>query len=188
MRVNKENRIALKKKSVLNTRFNVNVEGTKTNNTHVYNINLRPKKDLTLLTFNGKFFKLAANSEYKEVTKFSVEQRQKSLCTSDNFKTSVGVQLCLSVQRPKIGSLKNLIWPEANPVDETMDDDEDDDDNEENDDDDEDDDDDEQENIDKNITRPRMTLSGPYSYEVCIYLSTYTHVNQESNLKLYLSH
>ena len=159
--MNKENKLALKKKAVLNTRLNLNVEGTKTNTTQSYKVSLRPQKDLTLLSFTGKFYKLAAKSEYKEVTKFSVEQRQVDKCTTDNFKSSVGVQFCLSVKRPKAGSLKNLIWPEQSPVEVDDDDDEDDEDDE-----DEDDDDDEDENVDKNIKRPRLTLSGPYSYEV----------------------
>ena len=154
VQINKDNKIALKKKAVLNTRFNVDLQGTKTNNTHSYTLNLRPG-DLKLASFTGRFYKLTKDSQYQEVTKFSVEQHQADECTTDNFMTSVGVQLCLSIRRPKVGSVKNLIWPEQNPIEASIEDDED-----------ENDDDDDDKDVDKNIRRPRLTLSGPYSYEV----------------------
>lgn len=151
----------MKKKSILNTDFNVDLEGVKTNSSHSYTLNLRPNNELKLASLTGKFYKLTSSSEYKEVTKFSVEQYQANKCTSDKFTTSVGVQLCMSIQRPKVGSLKNLLWPEQNPMEAAADDDDDDDEK-----DDDDDDDDDQDEADKKFKRPRLTLSGPYSYQV----------------------
>jgi hypothetical protein len=88
------------------------------------------------------------------VTKFEVEEYVKDKCTSDKFIGNVGVGLCLSIKRPNVGSLLNFLKPETN-----FDEDGDDDDEEE----DDDDEDDKQKGTD---SKPRLSMAGPYHYEV----------------------
>ena len=105
---------------------------------------------------SGKFYKLGKNSQYSEVTKFDVERYELDKCTSPKFYSTIGIELCASVKRPKVGSLFDALRPvdiekNLNFLDE-----------EDNDDDNDDDDDDENDGV----KRPRLTLSGPYHYEV----------------------
>ena len=113
-------------------------------------------KHLEIFVNSGKFYKLSANSEYKEVTQFKTERKEYKVCNSDRFKTTVGVELCLSVQRPKFGEVLEILKQrrqgdledEFESYYEDMEND------------------DEDENDVDNVKRPRLTLAGPYHYEV----------------------
>ena len=48
----------------------------------------------------GKFFKLGKNSQYKEITEFTVEQYKYEKCTSDKFSAAFGIEACLKLNRP----------------------------------------------------------------------------------------
>jgi hypothetical protein len=97
---------------------------------------------------------LGKNSQYKEVTEFTVEQYKYEKCTSDKFSAAFGIEACLKFNRPLIGSLFESLKPID--VDQILSDDAEDDD--------EDDDDDEK--VNDLAKRPRFSLSGPYHYEV----------------------
>lgn len=107
---------------------------------------------------SGKFFKLSTNSQYKEVTKFNVERHTLERCTSENFHNGLGIDLCLSVDRPKIGSILESLKPVD--LDSVLNDADD------QDDDDDDNDDQEDQSLYGSVQRPRLVLSGPYHFEV----------------------
>lgn len=91
--------------------------------------------------------------KYIEVTDFNVDRRKYHNCTSSNFHNGLGIDLCLSVDRPSQGSL----WDALKPVDfdrvlNNLDDEDDDDD----------------QTIYGNANRPRLILSGPYHLEVIL--------------------
>jgi len=50
VKINHENRLSLKKKSFVNGRLRMDVDGTKTNDSAVYNLNLTPVASLPMLT------------------------------------------------------------------------------------------------------------------------------------------
>lgn len=108
---------------------------------------------------------MSANNQYKEITQFSVEQKRFENCTSSNFHNAFGVDLCLTFNRPKLGaSLFELLKPaDLDSVLANQDDD---------------DEEEEQENEDRdeiygNLNRPKITLSGPYHYQVNVYFMTF---------------
>lgn len=90
----------------------------------------------------------------------------KNLCTSERFHENVGLDVCLSAQRPEFRSLRNIIQSirdRENDMDVLEDDDDfdfgaQDDDDEDN---------------DNDVDRPMVTLVGPYKYEVKIMLLFY---------------
>ena len=146
VQINKANRLSLKKKSVFNARLRMNIDGTKKNGSATYNLNLQPDQSLTLMSFDGKFYKLGANSQYTEIKQFKTEQTNYEGCTSERFKTAFGVNLCFKVQRPQ-ASLRELFkYSTLENVDQ------------------QDDEDDEQ----NEPTRPSLLLSGPYHYHVVL--------------------
>jgi hypothetical protein len=115
---------------------------------------------------------LGANNQYKEITQFTVEQKRYANCTSSNFRSSFGVDLCLSFNRPRLGgSLFELLKPvdldrvlageysddysNENEAEEKNHDGHD-----------HEDDDDDDEELYGNLDRPKVTLSGPYHYQV----------------------
>jgi hypothetical protein len=166
IQLNKKNKLSLKKKAIFNARLNVNLEGVKKNNSHSYNLNLTPEKNLPLVSFEGRFYKLTANSQYKEITDFKVPTYTKDKCTSESFRTSVGVDLCLKISRPEVGTLRNLLVSEEEPEMNLIANLDDDDDAEDGDD--EDEEEEEEYASEESQQRPKFTLSGPYSYEVFI--------------------
>ena len=102
---------------------------------------------------------MSTGAEYVEVKNFKIEQTQFKNCTSPNFHSATGVDLCLSFNRPSFSSFKEIISPvDLNQIPDD-DNDDDDDENEENDEDDDD---------EKRVSRPRATLTGPYHYEITI--------------------
>jgi hypothetical protein len=50
VQINNANRLSLKKKSFANARLRMDVDGTKTNNSAVYNLNLTPVSNIPMLT------------------------------------------------------------------------------------------------------------------------------------------
>jgi hypothetical protein len=98
---------------------------------------------------------LGANSQYVKVTQFKTEEKQYVKCNSEQFKTNVGIDFCLSVQRPKFGKLRDILKQrrqgdleeDFNDYYEDMKEDGGDDDEE-------------------TVKRPQLILAGPYHYEV----------------------
>ena len=87
------------------------------------------------------------------MTQFTVEQYKIDKCTSARYNAAFGIEWCLNVNRPLIGSLFEALKPidlDQVIADQEL----------------EDDDDIDEEDNDL-AKRPRFTLSGPYHYEVC---------------------
>lgn len=151
LKINNANRLSLKKKSVFNGRLRMKIDGTKKSGSATYNLNLQPEDSLTLMSFDGKFYKLGANSQYKEVKQFKTEQTNYEECTSERFKTAFGVNLCYKVQRPKASLQEFYKYYRLESIDQDNEDEEDEDHNESN-----------------EPTRPSLLLSGPYHYHVVL--------------------
>ena len=56
-----------------------------------------------IISLSGRFYKLSTNSQYREIRDFKTEQVNYDGCTTERFETAFGVNLCLTVQRPKLG-------------------------------------------------------------------------------------
>ena len=113
------------------------------------------------------------------MTQFKVEQRKYDNCTSEKFRSAFGVDLCLSYNRPKLGAgLFDLLKPvnldrvmASEYSDDYSDDDEDDEEADE-------DQNDEDEEIYGGLDRPRLSLAGPYHYQVIINSFGHLHLSQ----------
>ena len=89
------------------------------------------------------------------MTEFTVEQYKYEKCTSEKHNAAFGIEWCLKFNRPVVGSLFESLKPVD--IDQILAD-------EMEDDDDDDDEDDEKDN--DLAKRPRISLSGPYRYEI----------------------
>jgi hypothetical protein len=147
VQLDNENRLSLKKKSVFNGRLRMDIDGSKTNGSATYSLNLLPVQNLPLLTLDGRFYKLV-NSKYNEIKDFNkVERVAYDGCTSERFSNVFGVNLCYSVQRPKTSLEEFIKYMKLEDVDQSVSDDDDEDDENE-------------------LKRPSLLLSGPYNYKV----------------------
>jgi hypothetical protein len=104
---------------------------------------------------SGRFYKLVGNNQYQEVKSFSVPTHELAKCTSDNFLNSFGVNICFSVKRPAVGDLREVFRsPDLNDPTKLFDS--------------EDDDDEDHDHDDDEPQRPRLSLSGPYHYDLVL--------------------
>ena len=96
---------------------------------------------------------------YKEVTKFKTPQKESEECTSQKFKEAIGVNFCVQVKRPVLEPLNELLKPVSLEksfnkyhshfgFDDVSGED----------------------NESSEIKRPFIILSGPYEFEVNLFL------------------
>lgn len=114
---------------------------------------------------------MSSNSQYREVKDFKIEQVNYDSCTSERFETAFGVNLCLTVQRPKVSIRESMRYLFLEDIEQTMS---------------EDDGLDEDEyshdandghDHSQSLLRPSLLLSGPYRYQVTNCLN-YKFLNQ----------
>ena len=157
--VNTQNKLSLKKRTMLNSRCKLNVEGYKKSGDWQYNMHLSPMKTIPLFTARSNYFKLGS-SGYKEVKEFKTMQKKYKVCNTDQFKATFGLEMCLSVDRPDFGSLISISKQRRqsdleelfNEYYKDM----------------QNDDDDEKAQVRDNIKRPMLVLAGPYNYELTL--------------------
>jgi len=99
---------------------------------------------------------LSSNSQYREVKNFKIEQVNYDSCTSQRFETAFGVNLCLTVQRPKVSIRESFRYLFLEDIEESMSEDEDEDEHNAND----------GHDHSQLLMRPSLLLSGPYRYQV----------------------
>ncbi len=107
--VNNGNKLSLKKKSFANGRVRLNVDGAKKKGKYEYNLHLSPLETIPLFTADGQFYKLDKNL-YQKVTKFKTARTTYTKCNTDTFQATFGgLQLCLSADRPELGSVSKIL-------------------------------------------------------------------------------
>lgn len=118
---------------------------------------------------SGRFSKLSSGNKYVEINDFKTDRIKYEKCTSPNFHKSIGFDFCLTVQRPDVGGfvevLKTLDLSNSFRPYEDDDDDDDEDDHDHDNDGEADHDSNDHEEYYK---RPKLTLSGPYHYNVML--------------------
>ena len=87
--------------------------------------------------------------KYQEVKEFKIAQNRFDECTKDRFRAAFGVDVCIRMNRPVVGSILDIIRPIDfdSIMDLSMSDDSDE---------------------MQSIRRPMLPFSGPYRYEVNI--------------------
>jgi len=150
VQINNANKLSLKKRSFVNGRLRMDMDGLRGNVSSIYNLNLRPVAEWPMLTMDGQFFKLTYSGSqmtYVPIENFKINQVKYQSCnTKVPLQSSLGVYMCLSVQRPETSMMESFRYLFVEDIERTMIDQED--------------------EYEQSLDRPSLLLSGPYHYEV----------------------